>query len=395
MAPGFLTTSTLNEFHNPRSAECHKCGLFSKCNSPKMSHSGKGKKDILVVAEAPGRAEDKHGTQLIGDSGKLLRKALRLFDVSLDEDCWKTNAVVCYPGRTPSEREIQYCFPNLKGVVEELQPTIILVLGRVAAASLLSWLWRPKIGAIGRWVGWKIPSQKINAWICPTYHPSYLLRKNSQVLAFEFERHLEEALVLEGRPWTDLPDYASEVEVVMDCTEAAEIVRGFTAAGGTAAWDLETNMLKPDSAEARIICCSICWEGKRTIAFPWVGEVVEAMKGFLTSSIKKIAANLKFEHRWIKAVLGIDVENWHFDTMQTAHVLDNRKGITGLKFQSFVSLGQGVYDEHIGPFLGSPNSNKPNKVTDVDLSELLLYCGLDSLLTYKLAGVQRDELLLL
>jgi hypothetical protein len=77
--------------------------------------------------------------------------------------------------------------------------------------------------------------------------------------------------------------------------------------------------------------------------------------------------------------------------MIAAHLLDNTPGITGLKFQSFILLGQESYDDHIKPFFKSKGKSRFNRIKELDLNELLLYGGLDSLLTYKIAMKQINE----
>jgi hypothetical protein len=161
--------------------------------------------------------------------------------------------------------------------------------------------------------------------------------------------------------------------------------------GGAVAFDYETNMLKPDSKDAEIVCCSVCWEGKKTIAFPWHGEAVTAMSELLLSpKIKKVGANNKFEERWTRRILGHGVRGWVWDCMVSAHVLDNRPLITSVKFQSFVRLGQPSYDTAVGPYLKASDGNKKNRIKEVDLGSLLQYCGMDSLLEWLIAESQRE-----
>jgi len=391
---GFLSPSVLNTYDKPTNPKCGKCGLFRKCNSPKMPMTGEGGEKILVVAEAPGKNEDEENTQLIGKSGQLLRKHLRECGIDLDRDCWKTNAVICYPGDTPTPKQVEYCFANLRATIKETNPEIIIVLGGTAVSSLIGWLWKSSTGKLSRWVGWQIPDQKLNAWICPTYHPSYILRKDESIYEEHFHDHLEAAVSLRGRPHPKEPRrWHRDVRIITNTGEAADAIKKIVAWGeGLAAFDFETDRLKPDSEDAKIVCCSISHDGK-TIAFPWYGCVPSVMKRFMESErIGKIAANIKFEHRWVKAKLGIDVANWAFDTMQAAHQLDNRKGVTGLKFQSYVRLGQPSYDEHIAPWLKAKLGNEQNRISKISTRELLLYCGMDSLLEYKLALMQMEEL---
>ena len=65
---------------------CGLCGLYRHCKSPKMPPTGKGRKKILVVAEAPGENADRLNTQLIGRAGKLLRRFLKSMNIDLDID---------------------------------------------------------------------------------------------------------------------------------------------------------------------------------------------------------------------------------------------------------------------------------------------------------------------
>jgi len=389
--------------NDPRLPRCGRCGLLSGCKSPRMPVTGEGKREVLVVAEAPGEEEDKRNTQLIGPSGRTLRKHLRKVGVDLDRDCWKTNAVICCPHRNPTTEEVTACRPNLLKTIRELNPKMILLLGGQAIASLIGWMLREEPGAVGRWAGWRIPSQRLNTWICPTWHPSYVMRAENaggqaernrqqmQVVSVMFDRHLRRAFELRGRPWRKLPEFAKQVKVEILAGEAAKLIRRwFCRSEQPVAFDFETDMLKPDSEQSKIVSCAMS-EGDHTLAFLVVRETREAVVEFLRSRVPKVAHNAKFEDRWARRVLGVSVRSWHWDTMQAAHVLDNRRGVSGLKFQAFVQLGQEPYNETVAPFLEG-SSNVPNRVTQADAHDLLLYNGLDALLTWSLYRKQRKDL---
>ena len=392
MPSGFFSPSQVQTTQAPRLVpRCGQCKLYRGCKSPKMKPTGEGRKGILVIAEAPGEEEDKKGIQLIGRSGKLLRKILRKYKIDLDRDCWKTNACICRPEGTQSDKQILACRPNVLKAIEEYQPKVIILLGARAVKSLIGYVWKENVGAIGRWIGWQIPSQQLNTWICPTYHPAYLLRQNQEVLELHFSQHLKAAIELNGRPWEEVPDYGKQIQVVIDTTEAARLIRDIGERGGEFAFDFETTGLKPEPEWAEIVSCAICWEGKYTISYPWSGKAVEATGRLLKGDQGKIAHNAKFEARWVKAKLGHNVNNWVWDTMQAAHVLDNRGHTTSLKFRSFVRLGVGAYDERIAPFMKAKAPGQANRVRDVDLHELLTYGGMDALYTFRLYEKQREE----
>lgn len=381
-------------------AACNRCGLYKGCRSPKMPVTGKGRKGILVVAEAPGEVEDELNTQLVGPAGEVARKAFWDAGIDLDLDCWKTNALICRPpeNRTPTLDEIEYCRPNLLFAIDELQPKIIVLMGKSAVNSLLRVAFREDLGVLDRWVGWKIPSQKFNSWILPTYHPSYVRRQRDQrdgpLIDLWFRRHIDAINYLPaGRPWEDeIPDYELEVEVIYDIPLVRMLLYGWRAEGGAIAFDYETNRLKPDSTDSEIVSCAVCYKGERTIAYPFIGDAVKATADLLKSNNPKIGANNKFETRWTEKILNVPVRNWVWDTMLSAHHLDCRRGITSVKFQAFVRLGQEPWDEHINPFLKSADETGKNRIRELDLHSLLVYNGMDALIEYKLAGLQRKEM---
>lgn len=380
-------------------AKCGVCGLDKRCRSPKMPYTGFGQRGILIVGEAPGDDEDLQGVPFVGRAGQLLKETLLEYGVDFDRDCWKTNANICRPenNRTPTAAEIDYCRPNLNKTIRELNPRMILPLGPAAVRSLLGPLWRENVGSMTQWAGWRIPLQPGNRWVCPNYHPAHVLNcaddPNGPVVRLWFKKYLERALLERDRPWGVVPDFDSMVRIELDPHAAAVWIDQRLAAGGVFSFDYETNMLKPDSGKARIVCCSICHNGQETIAFPWVGPVIDAMRRFVASQYPKIGANNKFEDRWTRAKLGVPVENFVWDCVLDAHILDNRELITSVKFQAFVRLGFSPWNDAVEPFLAaSPDiGNAENRIHEVKLETLLKYCGLDALVEFLIAKDQKNE----
>jgi len=392
MKKGFFSASSFQSKEKiPTTARCGLCGRYKNCKSPKMPPTGKGKMKILFVAEAPGEEEDKKNIQLIGRSGQLLRRYLKKMGVDLDKDCWKTNVVICYKkgNPTPDSDVINACRPNLMKTIKQYQPNVIVLLGKIAIKSLISVLWKEDEGTVSKWAGYIIPCHEPNAWIVPTYHPAYLLRKNDKLLNKFFERHLRMAVKKsKSKPWKTVPNYKDQIDIIINPQQAAREIIKMVNRGGPVAFDYEANCLKPEGEGTELVTCSICWMGLKTIAFPWQGEAVEETRNLIQSTMPKIASNIKFEDRWTRYWLDTPVRNWWWDTMIAAHVLDNTPKVTGLKFQSFVRLGAESYDEQIAPFLKSTKASKFNRIHEIDLKDLLLYNGLDSLLAYKVAMKQ-------
>ena len=394
MIEGFYTRAELEVVKAPQSLlpQCGACGLYRSCNSPKMPPSS-GSKRILIVGDFPGQEDDTQGKHFAGESGKYLRDKIRKCGLDPNKEVSYTNALICHPkhNKVTDPRMIEYCRPNIIDTIERLKPEVIIPLGQKAIESVVGWLWKEKVGEESKWIGWAIPSQRLNAWVVPNYHPSYMIRMNNKLYDMHFMDTLKKALGKTARPWKTVPDFRKKVQIVINEKEAAKEIRLMMAFGKPLAFDYETNMLKPDSASASIVSCALS-DGQTAIAFPMQGEAQEALKTVLESGLPMIAANLKFEQRWTMAKLKTRVKKWHFDTVLGSHVLDERQGTAGVKFQSFVRLGQESYDDHIKPYLQAKRSNTPNRIRQIPIDELLMYNGLDALLEYKLTQLHRKEL---
>lgn len=374
--------------------ECGRCGLFKQCKSPKMPPSGRGKRRILVVGEAPGRTEDEEGIQFIGDSGQRLRDELRDLDCKL-EDCTVTNAAICRPpGNKIENLYIDACRPNLLNAIREHKPEVVILLGASAVRGLIPADREDDLGPIARWVGWRIPSHEFNTWICPTYHPSFVIRMKNPVLDRMFKEHLRRALKKEGKPITTptLEQLKAKVERITDVRKAKRRLEDLATKKGILAFDYEANRLKPDHEKARIYSCSFCLDGRDTFAFLWDDELIPVVSEILKKkSLKKVGQNWKMEERWTKAKLGFWVQGWFWDDMLASHVLDNRTGITGLKFQSYVRFGIADYNRVVSHFFES-GADGFNKIHEVPHDDLLVYNGLDSLLEFMVFEEQWTEM---
>jgi len=355
---------------------------------------GKGKKSILIVGESPGENEDKRGIPFIGKTGKLLSETLEKFDIRMRRDCWIINSARCHPHKNIlPEKSIEFCRPNVIKDIQELNPEVIILLSGAAVKSVLGWLYKPETGGITKWAGWKIPCQKINTWICPIWHPSYVDRneKNGQVVKLLWEKHLEEAISLTGRPWEVVPDWESQARIEMDETKVPAIIAKLMKSGKPLAWDIETDRLNPDHPDARIVCCSVS-DGENSVAYPWQGEAVEATRDFIVSDVPKIGFSIKYETKWARKILKVTPRNWKWCGMLAAHTLDNRQGICSLEFQEFALLGFAEHKSKIKPYLEGDGSNGKNRIHELPIERLLKYNSLDSLIEWKLAEKQMQQM---
>lgn len=151
--------------------ECHACPLGS---TRKRLVFGAGTADasLLVIGEAPGADEDAQGLPFVGKAGQLLSDMLKAIHLDRKKDTFITNILKCRPprNRDPESSEILACMPVLKRQIEIIEPKAILLLGRIAAHSLLQ-----RVESIGKL---RAEAHSYNGVpVVVTYHPAALLRQ--------------------------------------------------------------------------------------------------------------------------------------------------------------------------------------------------------------------------
>lgn len=380
-----------------QTAKCGKCNLYQYCNSPKMPPSGNNHSKVLILGECPGGVEDKEGYQFRGKTGKYLRRVIkRISNLDLHTDFILDNAIRCRKtdeeenNLKPTTTEINHCRPNIQKVIRKHKPNVIIPVGECAVLSLIGARWKKNVGGITKWRGWTIPDRYYQAWICPTFHPSYVYRDATPDSAkVIFEEDLKAAL---AKRKEDLPWFAKRrdndedfVKILKHRRDIENYLQSIVLnPPALSAFDYETTGLKPQMEGHDIITCSICTthDPYTSYSFPMFEEIRPLFKRFLVSdAIRKTAANIKFEHVWSQVILDALVKGWFHCTMNSAHILDNRPGITSLKFQAYIRYGITDYDSHISKYLEPKEGggNDFNNIKQAPIRDLLTYGGLDSL----------------
>ncbi len=382
---------------------CATCGLYKYTLSPKMNPYGKFKKGIMVIGEAPGEDEDRRSKPWQGKMGKVLQKKYKQLGIDLFEDCVSLNAINCRPvddkgaNRPPTDQEIACCRSKVVTAIKQYQPKVIILQGGAPLSTMFGDKWTGELGGITKWRGWAIPDREYRAWICPTFHPSYIERqeKESEVHAL-WQDDLEQAIKKAGEPF---PEYKDEEKCIVTTDDIEGTLRKFNTPS-MMAFDIETTGLKPyDTSSHQIVSISFCnnEEEAWAIPFPKTKKELKLLKKLLENpEVKKIAANMKYEDNWLTVLHNIRTSPWLFDTMQASHILDNRHGITSLSFQSYVRFGVPEYDQEVSPYLKSSDSHGVNRIMELtkgkaSFRKLLLYNGIDSLMTFRLAMAQMKE----
>lgn len=441
MPEGFFTVQEVNrqKAKSVRRAapgkklDCESCGLYRLARSPKMDPRGKGKRRILVLAEAPGETEDIDDDILVGEAGQMLREAFSEVGIDLEEDCWRFNGANCWPGEnnpTPTSHQIACCRKvKVNPALEQLKPKFIFLLGKVALDSL----WAEEhgsIGGIGRVRGRVIPDRRTEAWVLPVFHPSYAfsLRKRQQNPGYVdhnllglFKRDLRRAAkVLSWNP----PEFLNPEDYIECLTDYQKVVRILTETKELAhriVFDYETSGLSPFMPGHKIHSISVVpyIEGSPNLcySFPlqypgaWnpdqLGDIIELWESILLDrNIKKVAHHLQFEDLWSRVILDVPVDGAEWCTMNNQHIIDNTEGITGLKWQAWERYGIVGYDDEFERYVSGvltqqerdagkkrASSHHFNRVHEMPLEGLLLYGGYDGIIESWLFDDQRQEIL--
>ncbi|MCP5328399.1 MAG: uracil-DNA glycosylase [Steroidobacteraceae bacterium] len=150
---------------------CTRCQLHRE-RTQAVFASGDRQARWMVVGEGPGAEEDRQGEPFVGRAGQLLNAMLAAIGLPRPS-VFVANMVKCRPprNRDPQVEELAACRPYLERQFELLRPTLVLVVGRVAAQSLLG-----TDAPLGRLRGRVHRLGSLNLPVIVTYHPAYLLR---------------------------------------------------------------------------------------------------------------------------------------------------------------------------------------------------------------------------
>ena len=239
-----------------------------------------------------------------------------------------------------------------------------------------------------KWRGWQIPDMDQKCWVVPTFHPSYIARIDSREAYTVWMQDLRLMKEVLSKPFPKPNPFKIEIiedlEILDQYTDLTEV-----------AFDYETTGLKPHDKRHQIVSASLAINDFLTYSFLMPEDKKKwapLMRILEDNNIGKMAHNMKFEDNWTYEKMGIEIKNWQWDSMIAAHMLDNRSGTTGLKFQTYVNFGIPDYASKVLPYLRAKESGGNGFNTIDELLEtpegtfnLLMYGGYDSHYEYLLA----------
>ena len=156
---------------------CTACDLYKNATQAVFGEGRRGAA-VMLVGEQPGDQEDLAGRPFVGPAGKLLDRALE--EAGIDRDtAYVTNAVKHFKWEArgkrrihakPSWSEVTACRPWLDAELAVVKPTVLVLLGAVAAQGFLGKQFR-----VTKQRG-ELVDSPLAPYVTATIHPSAILR---------------------------------------------------------------------------------------------------------------------------------------------------------------------------------------------------------------------------
>ena len=402
----FFDTNELQTDHirKGKLLSCASCGLYRNGKNPKLNPVGKFKKKVMFIGNFPTEQEDQNNKLWTNGAGHLLQSKLKGFNFSLFNDGISLNAINCLPkeNETATSYQIDCCRKRVQSAIKKYKPKMIVLLGASAVESVIGKYYKKGIGGIDKWRGWIIPDQQYNAYVCPIFHPGYINAQKKDNVAYKiWTDDIERIIKHTDTPFIEYPDFTEYINYCHTDKQFKEAIKALRKSK-VFTLDYETTGLRPYRKGHKIVCTGVAVSYTKVYVWentPFRDKLFgQVMKN---RNIKKISHNSQFEDTWTSHCIGVDTEGWLHCSMNGAHVLDNRKGISGLKFQTYVNFGIANYDEDANPYLSGIDVKKygANAINRIEefvkkfgMEKLFTYCGLDNVFTYMLAMKQLKEI---
>lgn len=335
---------------------CTDCELSDNTDKPCLF--GRGSKDsvIMFIQDCPSELESQKQKQFYGKICDKLRESIERRGIPID-DCYWTSLVKCplkddYGDITA--KMASPCLDRLWAEIEVIDPDIIVPMGKQILSRL-----------IGSVAITKLRGNAVEKEICgktrvimPIIHPRLAMKKplyktyilkDLDNLADLYENGFKQ---VSGVEYTYCETKENAIEVIQKFQNSEWLC-----------FDLETTGTNPFDKASKIVCISLCDKPHTGVTIPLfhrespiVGddrlEVIAELKKLLENpKIKKIAQNGKFDIKWLKYWLDIDVANFCFDTM-LAHYLgvSEEAGSQGLKAMAWEFTDMGGYDNDLDEY---------------------------------------------
>ena len=287
--------------------------------------TGTGHNKVCLLGEAYGAVEETRDTPFVGPAGFRLERMVQQLGARRDDFLIINVAWFRPPGnREPTEVEVEAYRPDWEGAIRGSGVKVVVPLGNVPLRSVLGhW------GIQGRrgYLEW---SNRLDLWVLPTVHPSFIMRGNANWTA-AWLRDVEMALQVAKNGPPRLP----ERRLVLDppLSEAHEwgAAWRYLEPQPALAVDIETPGREKDEDEVdkdlgavagTIYRCGLayCHLGvTHALSVPWGSGYTERVRGLLLDAPTALVWNRHFDVPRLRAH-DVTAPCWH-DVQEMWHVL--------------------------------------------------------------------------
>jgi uracil-DNA glycosylase family 4 len=359
--------------------QCRDCELHRYARRP-VPGDGPVPADLMIIGEAPGAEEDRLGRPFAGAAGKMLNEILKKYG-SDRKDVYVTNVCKCRPtdNRDPKNEEYRACLPKLQQEVKDVQPKVILTLGRIALQALTG---KSKITKAR---GVATRSELLDMDVLPTFHPAAVLHGNANYLSY-IERDVQKAVewTRKGRKSMVCTSYhlATTWKEVDEIVQHAQYVKRFS-------YDIESMSLDPRIPSARVLLLGIGFDPGDACVIPighpdspfkrWKGTMVGKLQRLFNSPAIKIAHNAKFDIQYLEETLRLNIADPIYCSMLAHYLIDETRGTHALKTLVWDYTDMGGYDEPLRDWFEEHGmvSKSSRDYSRVPLDVLYPYCAAD------------------
>ncbi len=158
---------------------CTLCPQLAATRIHAVFGEGAAAADLMLLGEAPGLEDDRAGHPFAGEAGALLDRMLIAMGLSRPQ-VYLTSVLKCRPdmpaddpsSRPPTFDELSKCAPYLAAQIAIVKPKVIVAMGAGAMRALFG-----STETVGKLRSHWHDLQGIP--VMPTFHPSYLIRNQS------------------------------------------------------------------------------------------------------------------------------------------------------------------------------------------------------------------------
>jgi len=349
----------------------------------KVPPSGPEDAEILIIGEAPGYEEDKELIPFIGDAGKELNRGLAV--AGFDRNNIRVTNVCNYrPNNNKFELledtwQLQEGINDVKEFIETHKSTLKFVV--LCGGKPLEYIGRKH--GIDKWRSSVIEESGVK-FFC-SYHPSAIIRDRSLYSTFTFDFRKLYRYVKEGYR---KPEYRFNINPTG--TDREEALRELESHGRLYI-DIESV-----KGTTHILCCGFASSPTEATVFS------NSNFGFLDfefhSSLSRILENPKIEKFYhngfgydieVLRLNGINVQNYVYDTMIGAHVLEPELPYS-LAYLTTLYTDQAYYKDKGKSAI--PDDEEKGWSEKVDRQTLYEYNATDCVVTAKVAIEQIKEI---